>query len=342
MRINQDIKLDYDDVLIRPKRSTLSSRSEVDLIRHFKFPHSDKTWKGIPIIVANMDAVATVSMAKVMTENQMMVAMSKYIDTADFAKVDNNYNFFTIGIRDKDVEKLDQASQHSDVNYICIDAANAYTNRFIEVVKTVRDKYPKSVIMAGNVVTGEITEELILSGADIVKIGVGPGSACLTRRVAGVGYPQLSATIECADAAHGLKGLVCADGGLKSSGDFAKAFGAGADFVMSGSLFAGHDESESEIIEKNGKKYLPYYGSSSNKAMNKHSGKQSYRASEGRELLLEYKGPVQETVNELLGGVRSACTYTGARKLKEFSKRTTFIKVSRQLNTIHQGKEEQQ
>jgi len=291
-------------------------------------------------MVANMDAVATISMAKAMTKNHIMVAMSKFIKPKTFSALDPEYNFFTIGIRDNDYEYLLEANKQSKVRFICIDAANAYTNRFIDVVKKVRADFPNSVIMAGNVVTGEITEELILSGADIVKIGVGPGSACLTRKVAGVGYPQLSAVIECADAAHGWKGLICADGGLRSSGDFAKAFGAGADFAMSGTMFAGHDESEAEIIERNDKKYLPYYGSSSNKAMRLHGGKQSYRASEGREVLLEYKGPVQDTVNELLGGIRSACTYVGAEKLKELSKRTTFVRVNRQLNTIHQGKDE--
>ena len=340
MRIEQDIKLDYDDVLIRPKRSDLKSRSDIQLERTFNFINANKTWTGVPIMVANMDAVATVSMAKVMTKNKMMTALSKFIDPKKFAEVDPDFNFFTIGIRDQDYDSLEAVSKLTPVKFICIDAANAYTNRFVEVVTRVRSDFSESVIMAGNVVTGEMTEELILSGADIVKIGVGPGSACITRKVAGVGYPQLSAVIECADAAHGLKGLVCADGGLKSSGDFVKAFGAGADFVMSGSMFAGHDESEIEVIEKNGKKYLPYYGSSSNKAMKLHNGKQSYRASEGRELLLEHKGPVQETVNELLGGVRSGCTYVGARKLKELSKRTTFVRVNRQLNTVHAGKEE--
>lgn len=340
MRIEQDIKLDYDDVLIRPKRSDLKSRSEIILERTYEFINSGQSWTGIPIIVANMDAVATVSMAKVMTQNKMMVALSKFIDPKEFAEVDPDFNFFTIGIRDDDYDNLVKVSKLATVKNICIDAANAYTTRFVDVVKRVRHDFPTTNIMAGNVVTGEMTEELILSGADIVKIGVGPGSACITRKVAGVGYPQLSAVIECADAAHGLKGLVCADGGLKSSGDFVKAFGAGADFVMSGSMFAGHDESEMEIIEKDGKKYLPYYGSSSNKAMKLHGGKQSYRASEGRELLLEYKGPVQNTIDELLGGIRSGCTYVGARKLKELSKRTTFIRVNRQLNRVHEGKEE--
>jgi len=290
-----------------------------------------------------MDAVATVSLAKEFTKHKMMVAMSKYMPVKDFEAINPKYNFITIGIRDGDSDKLQEIAKKVNPEFICIDAANAYTKRFIDSVKRIRDMYPESIIMAGNVVTGEITEELILSGADIVKIGVGPGSACLTRRVAGVGYPQLSAVIECADAAHGLKGLVCADGGLRSSGDFSKAFGGGADFVMSGTMFAGHDESEVEPIEKDGKKYIPYYGSSSDKAIKKHygeNGKKNYRASEGREVLLDYKGPVEKTIVELLGGIRSTCTYVGAEKLKELSKRTTFVRVNRQLNTIHQGKEE--
>lgn len=340
MRIIEDIKLDYDDVLIRPKRSTLSSRSEVDLLRTFKFPHSKATWTGIPIIAANMDGVGTISMAKVFTKNNMMVALHKHHQMDSYSKVDLGFNFITTGIKTEDIDNLVAISQNISLQYICIDAANGYTERFINTVKRVRELFPDCVLMAGNVATGEITEELILSGADIIKVGIGPGSACLTRRMTGVGFPQLSAVIECADAAHGLKGLVCADGGLKNSGDFAKAFGAGADFVMSGSIFAGHIESEMEIVNRDGVEMIPYYGSSSNKAMSIHSGKESYRASEGRELLLPLKGPVQETINELLGGLRSACTYVGAEKLKELSKRTTFVRVNRQLNTIHANREE--
>ena len=199
----------------------------------------------------------------------------------------------------------------------------------------IRARYPHLVIMAGNVVTGEMTEELILSGADIVKVGIGPGSVCTTRRITGVGYPQLSAIIECADAAHGLEGHICADGGCTTPGDVAKAFGGGADFVMLGGMFAGHDESGGDVVEREGKQYKRFYGMSSRLAMDRYAGGVAkYRAAEGKEVLVPYRGPVSGTVEEILGGVRSACTYVGARRLRELSKRTTFIRVTQQSNEV--------
>jgi GMP reductase len=335
MRIEQEIKLDYDDVLIRPKRSTLSSRQEVDLLRTISFPHGASDWTGIPIIAANMDGVGTRAMADALSKHTMLTALHKFLDTESYAHVQTEYSFITIGIRDEDIDKLKEISKNNPPRLICVDVANGYTQRFVDIIRKIRELYPSSVIMAGNVVTGEMTEELILSGADIVKVGIGPGSVCTTRKMTGIGYPQLSAVIECADAAHGLKGLVCADGGLKVPGDVAKAFGAGADFVMSGSMFTGHKESGMEIIEENGEKYLEYFGSSSDHAMNLHmGGKATYRASEGKKVRVPYKGQVDTTVEEILGGLRSACTYVGARRLKELSKRTTFVRVSRQLNDL--------
>ena len=335
MRIDNDIKLDYDDVLIRPKRSSLTSRNYVSLERTLKFPHAKTEWNGVPIISANMDGVGTFQMAKSLSKFKMMTALHKFHKISDYKKIIPDYTFITIGITNQDEEKLKQIAKTQTPKFICIDVANGYTERFVAFVKKVRKDFPKSIIMAGNVVTGEMTEELILSGADIVKVGIGPGSVCITRKVAGVGYPQLSAVIECADAAHGLKGLVCADGGTRSSGDIAKAFGAGADFVMAGGLFAGHDESGFKIITKGGKKMMEHYGSSSVRAMEKNNGgKASYRASEGKEGYVEYRGPVKNTVEEILGGLRSTCTYVGASSIKELSKRTTFVQVNRQLNNI--------
>ena len=335
MRIETDTKLDFDDVLIRPKRSSLVSRKDVLLERTMKFPHTKRSWTGVPIIAANMDGIGTFQMAKAFSEFKMMVALHKFHTIGKYKKIIPDYTFITVGITEKDEEKLKNIKKIQNPNFICIDVANGYTERFVSFVKKIRNQYPLAVIMAGNVVTGEMTEELILSGADIVKVGIGPGSVCITRKVAGVGYPQLSAVIECADAAHGLKGLVCADGGCRSSGDIAKAFGAGADFVMVGGMFAGHDESEFKVITREGKKVIEYYGSSSDKAMKKNgSGKSSYKASEGKEGYVEYKGSVKNTIQEILGGLRSTCTYVGASSLKELSKRTTFIQVNRQLNNI--------
>jgi GMP reductase len=223
-----------------------------------------------------------------------------------------------------------------------ISVSSSYSEHFVAFVRRVRAAYPKHTIIAGNVVTGEMVEELILSGADIVKVGIGPGSVCTTRKKTGVGYPQLSAVMECADAAHGLGGWIVSDGGCSVPGDLAKAFGGGADFVMLGGMLAGHDESGGKVIEVNGKKSVEFYGMSSATAMNKHAGSVAeYRASEGKTVTVPYRGAVDVTVLDILGGIRSACTYVGASVLKDLSKRTTFIRVTQQTNEIFAGRETQ-
>jgi len=345
MRIEEDIKLDFKDVLIRPKRSTLGSRKEVDIRRKFTFKWSGREFDGVPIVSANMDGVGTFEMARAFHNdgNGLSVAITKHYSKDQLVDFLNNEPaassmWYSIGVADKDKEKLDAVMKEAPgkIDKVCIDVANGYSEMFTNFVRRARDAYPDLTIMAGNVVTGEMTEELILSGADIVKVGIGPGSVCTTRKMTGVGYPQLSAIIECADAAHGLSGLVCGDGGCTVPGDLAKAFGAGADFLMLGGMLAGHDQSELEVVEIDGKKYVQFYGMSSDTAMNKHAGGVAeYRASEGKTVKVPYRGDVQgETLQNILGGVRSACTYVGARQLKELSKRTTFIRVSQQLNTI--------
>ena len=342
MRIEQDVKLDFKDVLIRPKRSTLTSRSEVDIAREFVFCHSGRAYSGIPIIAANMDTTGTLAMARALAKQRLSVALHKHYSEVKllnfFAQTeDSAHAFYSMGIGEPDYEKFCRvvAAANGAITRVCVDVANGYTKSFIRFIHKLRSAHPGLTIMAGNVVTGEMTEELILSGVDIVKVGIGPGSVCTTRRMSGVGYPQLSAIIECADAAHGLRGLICADGGCTSPGDIAKAFGAGADFVMLGGMLAGHDECGSDIVEVDGVRKMRFYGMSSREAMNKYAGGVAeYRASEGKEVLLDYRGPVENTLQEILGGVRSACTYVGARTLKELSKRTTFIRVSQQLNEV--------
>ncbi len=344
MRIESDLKLGFKDVMFKPKRSTLKSRSEVSLEREFKFLHSTFIWTGIPIVAANMDTVGTFEMAKILSSQKIFSAIHKHYTLEEwkiFLKEANQdiFNFIAVstGTSTKDAQQLAAIlTQHPELNFICIDVANGYSEHFVQFVKQTRKKYPEKVIIAGNVVTGEMVEELLLSGADIIKVGIGPGSVCTTRIKTGVGYPQLSAIIECADAAHGLGGHIISDGGCKIPGDIAKAFGAGADFVMLGGMLAGHDESGGELIEKNGKKFKLFYGMSSSTAMKKHSGGiAEYRSSEGKTVEIEYKGKVIDTVRDFLGGIRSTCTYVGASKLKELSKRTTFIRVNEQENTIY-------
>lgn len=341
MRIEYDIKLDFKDVLIRPKRSVLKTRSEVSLEREFHFKHSGVSWQGVPIIAANMDHTGTFAMAAALTEHHLLTAIDKFVSTEEWEVFANAHpqavqsSFVSIGIAEHDFEKAKEIINVAPASMICLDVANGYTERFVEFLMRLRKAYPDKIIMAGNVVTGEMVEELILSGADIVKIGIGPGSVCTTREKTGVGYPQLSAIIECADAAHGLGGHVCADGGCTSPGDVAKAFAAGADFVMLGGMFSGHDECLGDVIEENGKKFKRFYGMSSTEAMEKYHGSVAeYRASEGRSVNVPYRGPVKNTILDILGGVRSTCTYVGAHRLKELSKRTTFIRVTKQLNDV--------
>ena len=343
MRIDADIKLDFKDVLIRPKRSTLRSRSEVDLERKYTFYHSKITWQGVPIIAANMDHTGTFSMAKVLSKSKVLTALDKFSTKEDWQAIDKSilpYCFASSGTRDHDLKHLKEIMSAVSCPFICLDIANGYSQHFIDFVKKTRAAFPDKIIMAGNVVTGEMAEELTLAGADIIKIGIGPGSVCTTRKKTGVGYPQLSAIIECADAAHGLKGHICADGGCTNPGDVAKAFAAGADFVMLGGMFAGHDECSGEIFEKDGKKFKRFYGMSSKEAMMQYYGEVAqYRASEGKSVDAPYRGPAEQTLQDILGGLRSTCTYVGAEKLKELSKRTTFIRVTQQLNEIYTAHE---
>ena len=384
MHIENEIKLNYDDVLIRPKRSTLGSRKEVDLDRGFNFPNYQpipgnnpdllpkgypsiqKHYRGIPIMASNMDGVGTFEMGDVLAEQNIFTCLVKtysvkelisYFD-GDINEKRSNYVAYSMGITEKDYEKWIEVYKGApNIKYVCIDVANGYSERFTHFVKSFRSNFPNLVIIAGNVVTADQTQELILNGADIVKVGIGPGSVCTTRIQTGVGYPQLSAVIECADAAHGLNGHIIADGGCTCPGDVAKAFGAGADFVMLGGMLAGHDEGGGDIVTKHiatggayktdagtfvpyfeEQKFVQFYGMSSDAANVKHfGGLKDYRASEGREVLVPYRGKVLDTIQTILGGVRSACTYAGAKRLKHLPKCATFIRTNTQYNTTYES-----
>jgi GMP reductase len=367
MRIEDDSKLDYKDVLIRPKRSTLGSRKEVDLFRKFTFrnyqfgkqmPH----YNGIPIMASNMDGVGTFEMADALAMLGLFTCLVKSYPAdaligffnAQIPERTANVAYST-GITEQDFDKFELVYKATNqaLKYVCVDVANGYSERFSTFIKQLRDAYPAIVIIAGNVVTGEMTEELILSGADVVKVGIGPGSVCTTRIQTGVGFPQLSAVIECADSAHGLGGHIVADGGCTCPGDLAKAFAAGADFVMLGGMLAGHDEGGGDVINRyyrtgevnktdegwqdviEERKFVQFYGMSSKAANDKHfGGLKEYRASEGRDVLVPYRGEIANTIQDLLGGIRSTCTYAGAKKLKWLSKCTTFVKTGQQYNSV--------
>ena len=328
MLINEEIKLDYSDVLIRPKRSTMSSRGEVNLERTHKFLWSKKEWSGIPIMSANMDTVGTPSMHTVLSKHNMVTCPARHYlenSTKEFKGKENNICWFG-GIDEIDNLKEVQSG------FIGLDVANGYTIRFVDAVKKLREKCPDATIAAGNVVTADMTQELVLAGADIVKVGIGPGSVCTTRIKTGIGYPQLSAVIECADAAHGLNAHIIADGGCVSSGDIVKAFAGGADFVMIGGMLAGHDECEGKV--ENG--FMEFYGMASESAMDKHDNHNSYRGAEGKTVKIPHRGSVDDTIKDILSGIRSACTYVGANSLRTLSKCTTFVRVNNTHNTIYE------
>ena len=339
MRIEEELKLDYSDVLFRPKRSTLQSRKEVDLHRTYKFKYSNNEWTGIPIIASNMDGVGELEVATSLAKFKIMTALTKHhdlqiINDSSTIKEIFKYVALSCGTSSENHDRLNEIlKEHSYFQFICIDIANGYSEHFSKFVSSVREKHPTKTIIAGNVVTADMTQELILSGADIVKVGIGPGSVCTTRIQTGVGYPQLSAVIECSDAAHGLGAHIIADGGCTCPGDVAKAFGGGADYVMLGGMIAGHKEGGGKIIENNNKQYVEFYGSSSEEANIKHyGGLNDYRTSEGKTVQIPYRGELKNTIHNILGGVRSSCTYVGAPTLKQLSKCTTFIRVARQYN----------
>ncbi len=354
MRMESDIKLDFKDVLIRPKRSNLSSRKQVSLERTYHFKHSGRSWTGIPIMAANMDGVGTFGIAKELQKHNLFTCLVKSYEPDDFdtTELHPEYVAISTGIGKKDYDRLRRIlSAYPDFRFICIDVANGYSEAFGDFVEKVRKDYPDHTIIAGNVVTADMTQELVLRGADIIKVGIGPGSVCTTRIQTGVGYPQLSAIMECADAAHGLGAQIIADGGCTSPGDVAKAFGAGADFVMLGGMFAGHDEGGGHLItetyltgryneakqqpEYDKKTFVEFYGMSSETAMDKHhGGVADYRSSEGRTVRIPYRGEVQRTIQNILGGLRSTCTYVGAPTLKQLSKCTTFVRVTKQYNDV--------
>lgn len=341
MKIDYTPQLDFNNVLIRPKRTIITSRSQVNLVRKFKFAHAKYEWEGVPVIAANMDTTGTFEVYDVLSKHRMITCFNKFYTTKDFkdrmsnAKLDPDYFMISTGISESGMNNLYEMVDVTNAKWICVDVANGYMEQVIQYCKKLRVVFPNNIIVAGNIATREMAEALIINGkVDVVKIGIGPGSACLTRQKTGVGVPQLSAIMDCADAAHGVNGHIIGDGGITCPGDMSKAFGGGADFVMMGGQFAGHDENPGEVEEIDGKKFKVFYGMSSEHAMKKHYGQMAkYRSSEGRIIKIPYKGSLTNTVLDYLGGVRSTCAYINANTIKNMPKCTTFILASQQLNT---------
>ena len=363
-------KLDFDDVLIVPRRSTLTSRN-ILLERTFKFYHSSRVWNGFSLCISNMDTTGVFAIAEQLYPKKIITCLHKYYKTDDLiayfknGEMHNNYIrhkipyvWISIGMDDNDIKKIQEF--YNCTSYypnICIDVANGHLDSFVNYCAKVRNEFSDSIILGGNICIPEMVQELIIHGGiDIVKVGVGSSQICRTRTVSGVGFPQLSCIIECTNVAHGLKngdkrlGLVCSDGGCKTAGDVCKGFAANSDFVMIGGLVAGCECCEGEwtyepevlilnndcpwmggqVTGKMKKKSLKFYGMSSYEAQEKHGGIKDYRASEGEVIQVPYKGPISKIIQEIQGGLRTTCTMVGATQLKDLAKCTTFCKVRRQ------------
>jgi GMP reductase len=336
-KIDFELKLDYNDILIKPIKSSLSSRNEVNLERSFYFPKSHQNWHGIPIIASNMDLVGTYEVYEILSKFKILTAFHKFYTKDEYLKMNLNKEYFMVstGINDVDFDRLKDILDNIDVKFICIDVANGYMTKLIEFCIKIRTLYPNKVLVAGNIVCKELTKELLSIGVDIVKCGIGSGSACTTRIKTGVGIPQISTNLECSKEAHKNEGYIIADGGITCAGDLGKAFASGADFVMIGGQFAGHDENPGNIIEENGQKYKLFYGMSSSTAMNNYYGNvNKYRTSEGRTVKIKYKGKLEDTVLDYLGGLRSTCTYTNTKSVEDLFKNVSFVRVNNQYNKI--------
>ena len=340
---DKKVKLDFSDVLIVPRTSELTSRKDVNIERAFTFRHSGQNWNGIPLAVSNMDTTGTINMALEMQKHKVLTCLHKYYQSDDITDdLDPEYFAVSTGISDNDLLRLEQImNSHPNIKFICVDVANGYMEKFVDVCKQIRERYPKKIIIAGNVVTPEQVRRLIVvAKVDIVKLGIGSGSVCTTRLKTGVGYPQLSAILDCHNIAKLYGGYIMSDGGIQNPGDLGKAYGAGADFVMCGSLFAGHKESGGDIIEEDGNTYKIFYGMSSKKAMVKHTGQMNaYRAEEGKVVKLKYRGLVKDTLDDYIGGLRSTLTYVGAKNIRSLYRNVEFIRVNHQVNQIHNSKE---
>ena len=344
MLIDDEVKLDYSDVLIRPKRSELTSRFDVEMEKTYTFKWSGKQWTGIPLMVSNMDVTGTFEMHNEVSRHGIVTCIARmWNNNGQLWNDAERHNKLCVmsGITDHEINEIQGVKNtYPDIAFVGLDVANGYTVNFVDTVKRLREHLPDSTIIAGNVVTADMTAELILSGCDVVKVGVGPGSVCTTRIKTGIGYPQLSAVIECADAAHGLNAHIIADGGCNSSGDIVKAYAAGADFVMIGGMLAGHDECEGEYVfdeDEPDPVGMKFYGMASRTAMDKHGhSNREYRGEEGKTVTVPYRGPVRDTIVDILSGIRSGCTYVGANRLKDLPKCATFIRVNNTHNRIYE------
>ncbi len=335
MFYSSEKKLNFKDVLIVPKSSKINSRKDVVLDTKILFPASGINWTGVPIMASNMDNVGTFEMGFALQNFHMTNAVSKFYNKDAWVKsisngLDLEFNFITFGLQE--ISEIDEIISYilqktnKNIKTIVFDIPNGYIEKFSKIISEARKEFPKLGIIAGNVVTAEGVRLLMDSGADGVKVGIGSGGVCDTTETTGIGYPQLSAAIDCSIEVKKYNGFIVSDGGVKITGDISKAFAAGSGFVMLGSLLAAHKESMAPIIRKDNKNFRELYGMSSTQAMTKHyGGVADYRTSEGKSILVEDRGPVKNTLNKILGAMRSTCTYINAKNIGEIHENSSFI-----------------
>ena len=335
MFYSSEKKLNFKDVLIVPKSSKINSRKDVVLDTKILFPASGISWTGVPIMASNMDNVGTFEMGFALQNFHMTNAVSKFYNKDAWVKsisngLDLEFNFITFGLQE--ISEIDEIISYilqktnKNIKTIVFDIPNGYIEKFSKIISEARKEFPKLGIIAGNVVTSEGVRLLMDSGADGVKVGIGSGGVCDTTETTGIGYPQLSAAIDCSLEVKKYNGFIVSDGGVKITGDISKAFAAGSGFVMLGSLLAAHKESMAPIIRKDNKNFRELYGMSSTQAMTKHyGGVADYRTSEGKSILVEDRGPVKNTLNKMLGALRSTCTYINAKNIGEIHENSSFI-----------------
>ena len=330
--------LTFDDVTLIPQYSSILP---AETITYTKLAHNLNLQ--IPLMSSAMDTVTESKMAIALSKSggigiiHRNLSIEKQVQEVKKVKKNNFLVGAAIGVNSKDIERADELSK-AKVDMIIIDTAHGHTQKVLFMIKKIKKKLKKCVLCSGNIATGKAAKFLADSGVDIVKVGIGPGSICTTRLVTGIGVPQLSAVLQVKKALKNYKTRIISDGGIKFSGDIAKAIAAGADAVMIGSLFSGTTESPGKIFKQKGKLFKNFRGMGSVGAMSIGSADRYYQKKfknvskyvpEGVEGIVKFKGPVNKIIYNLIGGLKSSMGYLGAKTIKDLQKKGEFVKITK-------------
>ena len=330
--------LTFDDVLMLPRYSNV-----LPVNTNISLSLTKKILLKVPFLSSAMDTVTESNMSIAMAKSGGIGVIHRNLKIKDQSnevkkvKIRNLLAGAAIGTNENDLERA-RSLLHNGVDLIVIDTAHGHSEKVLKILSKLKKININIPICVGNIATGEAAKALYNSGADIIKVGIGPGSICTTRMVAGIGVPQISAIIEVKKALNKKKIKIISDGGIKFSGDIAKALAAGADAIMMGSIFAGTDESPGKKFRVKGKIYKQYRGMGSIGAMSSGSANRYFQKNfkdkskfvpEGVEGRVEYKGSVSKIIYQLQGGLRSSMGYIGAKNLSEIKKRAKFVKITK-------------